>query len=330
MQQYSFSTAPASTTNAAYPGSLVGLIAKIGCIIFIVEAVIMMAFRAWGLTVSWATTFADSTLVTLISAPIIYYWAVRPFAEDAAAARQALIRQLEEARKLVEEKAHLTRTVQQCSKVTSCIYDRTLVRIGADLHDGPAQSLTFALLQLGQFEKVFESSGQTALVEEVRDVYRVIQGTVSEIRAIATGFTLPEIRDLNVQGVVNLVAHRHWLSTGVKAGIHVDDTCQNVSLSHRAAIYRFVQEALSNTHKHSSANRVTVRVETEPQLTVTVEDDGKGFDPSTVTNCGLGLTGIQARMSALFGSFEVLSAPGAGTTLVARFGSNLSGDGDCR
>jgi signal transduction histidine kinase len=80
-----------------------------------------------------------------------------------------------------------------------------------------------------------------------------------------------------------------------------------------------VQEALTNTRKHSRARRVSVRIDCSgTTATLAIEDDGVGFDPARVRGRGLGLIGIQERIMELGGSLVIRSRPGKGTVLSAK------------
>lgn len=82
----------------------------------------------------------------------------------------------------------------------------------------------------------------------------------------------------------------------------------------RTAVYRIVQEALQNAIRHASAKKVTIVVRREERrLLIVIQDDGKGFDPKVKR--GLGLLGIQERVSHLNGTFRVESALGRGAIL---------------
>jgi signal transduction histidine kinase len=85
------------------------------------------------------------------------------------------------------------------------------------------------------------------------------------------------------------------------------------------AMYRIVQEALSNAAKHGNAKRAVVEVhEDETNVRVSVRDDGCGFDPSAHTE-GFGLLGMNERVQLLDGTLDVDSSPGRGTTIAASF-----------
>jgi signal transduction histidine kinase len=123
--------------------------------------------------------------------------------------------------------------------------------------------------------------------------------------------------------VVELAVHRHKLATGADARIEIEAT-PHASQIQKASIYRVIQESLSNAYKHGKATIVNVRVANTPDLTVTITDDGQGFDTTTVVNKGLGLVGMRARVESLRGHFKITSILGRGTTVLARFGDASS------
>ena len=83
------------------------------------------------------------------------------------------------------------------------------------------------------------------------------------------------------------------------------------------ALYRIVQEALTNAVKHAGANHVSVVVTRKStSVQVMIEDDGGGFDLRAASTRGLGLLGMRERVELLDGTFEIDTAPGAGTTLI--------------
>jgi signal transduction histidine kinase len=83
------------------------------------------------------------------------------------------------------------------------------------------------------------------------------------------------------------------------------------------ALYRIVQEALTNTVKHAQAQHVSIFLTwREGGAAAVIEDDGRGFDPQHGTE-GLGLLGMRERLALLGGSLAIESSPGSGTTLVA-------------
>jgi signal transduction histidine kinase len=83
-------------------------------------------------------------------------------------------------------------------------------------------------------------------------------------------------------------------------------------------LYRLLQEALTNVARHARAHRAWVVLSRDKDMiTLSVEDDGKGFDYSTDTRSGIGLLGMQERIRLLGGQLELESQPQAGARLVA-------------
>jgi signal transduction histidine kinase len=96
--------------------------------------------------------------------------------------------------------------------------------------------------------------------------------------------------------------------------VDAEGVSEELPEEHKTGVYRIVQEALHNGVQHAEAHRIVVTVKQEAQrLRVTIEDDGKGFDPSRTK--GMGLLGIEERVSHLGGTFAVESQPGRGATL---------------
>jgi signal transduction histidine kinase len=82
------------------------------------------------------------------------------------------------------------------------------------------------------------------------------------------------------------------------------------------ALYRIVQESLTNVVKHARARRVSLVLQRRPRaVSIVIEDDGAGFDPSALDDHGLGLVGMRERLALVGGRLEVESSAGRGTTI---------------
>ena len=96
--------------------------------------------------------------------------------------------------------------------------------------------------------------------------------------------------------------------------VAAEDVSEDLPEEHKTCVYRIVQEALHNSVQHAEARtvRITVRQQ-EGRLLLSIQDDGKGFN--TQLERGMGLLGVQERVSNLGGAFAVDSGPGQGTIL---------------
>ena len=102
--------------------------------------------------------------------------------------------------------------------------------------------------------------------------------------------------------------------TGLVVNVRADNVPDELPEEHKTCIYRVVQEALHNISQHAGAQTVNIDVErTGERLNLTVDDDGRGFDPAR--SRGMGLIGMEERVANLGGSLNVHAAPGRGTRL---------------
>ncbi|MCC7499909.1 MAG: ATP-binding protein [Bryobacterales bacterium] len=187
--------------------------------------------------------------------------------------------------------------------------------ISRELHDQVGQSMSALLIDLGRAESKLRDT----------ETCREILGSARQIAAES----LARVRDLSLLlrpsmlDELGLVPALQWQArevmrrTNLKVKMIAGDLDHDLPDEHRTAVFRIVQEALHNCVKHAEATeaRVVFTVEADG-LTVSVQDNGKGFDPRRQK--GLGLLGIEERASHLGGIFSLDSAPGGGTALSVR------------
>jgi two-component system sensor histidine kinase UhpB len=192
-------------------------------------------------------------------------------------------------------------------------------RIARELHDETAQRLAALLIRLRILRTSADAGAMDAGLETLRaEIGEALEG----VRRYARGLRPPALDELGL--VPAIESHVRSLSeaTGLAIDAAADPEVDGLLPPEgELAVYRIVQEALSNVVRHSGARRVAVRVGREPGLVVvTVRDDGRGFSPRDVMSedgGGLGLFGMQERAGYLGGRVEVTSRPGAGTRVRA-------------
>jgi signal transduction histidine kinase len=102
--------------------------------------------------------------------------------------------------------------------------------------------------------------------------------------------------------------------SGIRVKVDATNVAEELPEEHKTCVYRVVQEALHNCVQHAAAHNVKITVDQQPTtLRLAIEDDGKGFAPQKER--GMGLLGIQERVSHLGGAFSIDSSPGRGTAL---------------
>lgn len=120
--------------------------------------------------------------------------------------------------------------------------------------------------------------------------------------------------DMDLTAAIEALVRRHEESTGVDCAWTVDLDTARVPPATATAVYRVLQEALTNSARHARAANLSVLLEaTEGGLALDVRDDGAGFAPGSAGRTAFGLRGMAERARSLGGAVTVESAPGAGT-----------------
>lgn len=220
----------------------------------------------------------------------------------------------------------LRKELQDAHSEGIAINEKFLRRIGADLHDGPAQFLALALLRLDDItaRSPAASSDLKADAEEARrakaidTVRSATQNALSEIRSISTGLALPEIKDRSSEDVIGLAINAFVAATQTKVTCELGPLPEQLPLAWTVCLFRFVQEGLSNGYRHAAGTDQSVRARcVEDCLQVEVADRGPGFDAAEAFSktSRLGLLGLRHRIESLGGSFHIASVRGDGTTI---------------
>jgi two-component system, NarL family, sensor histidine kinase UhpB len=189
-------------------------------------------------------------------------------------------------------------------------------RIARELHDGTAQTLAALRVQLRIARSVDDARTRTTLLERIS---ADLGEATEEVRRIAQGLRPPALDLLGLAPAIESCARQ----TSVAAGLALDAELAPVEglLSPEAelALYRIVQEAVSNVARHSGAGTLRVRLSYSGRfVTATVEDDGRGFAVAEeMSSGGLGLFGMQERAGYVGGTVEIDSEPGRGTRVRA-------------
>jgi signal transduction histidine kinase len=182
-------------------------------------------------------------------------------------------------------------------------------RLARELHDETGQALASILLGLRSLEAQVGT-------EPVASIRELVGRALDDVRRLTVELRPPALDDFGLgpalERLTTLTAER----SGLDIQLNVRSPLK-LSPDQETALYRVVQEALTNVIKHAGAHSVSIIVmPSGDAVRAVIEDDGAGFDPDRVRQGALGLVGIRERVALLGGRFEVESAPGEGTTLV--------------
>jgi len=196
--------------------------------------------------------------------------------------------------------------------------ERFLRRVGAELHDGPAQLISLALLRLDTLRPI-PADNQTKS-DAFEKIHNVLQDCLREIRHLSAGLAPPHLDNLLLCKVVDLAVRQHEQRTGTAVNASIHKLPTKISSLHKVCVYRLVQEGLNNAYRHAAGVGQAVRViNSGDELSVEVADSGPGFSPSNRSGDGLGLAGMRDRVESLGGKFSLETQLGAGTRIRASF-----------
>lgn len=213
---------------------------------------------------------------------------------------------------LAIENARLYEQAQQVAVL------RERQRLARELHDSVSQALYSIALgaRTAQtlIDRNLDEENQTMLSEPINHVLVLAEAGLAEMRALI--FELhPE--SLANEGLVRAIT-KQAAATRVRHGLDLQvNLCDEpeIPMELKLLLYRIAQEALHNIVKHAQAHQVVLElVWIGDQISLTIRDDGKGFDPA-VPSQGLGLRSMQERVAQVDGRFEVISIPGEGTVI---------------
>ncbi|WP_346269393.1 sensor histidine kinase [Rhizobium wenxiniae] len=209
---------------------------------------------------------------------------------------------------LLKQNRELHARVQKASQQTTAINERFLRRLGADLHDGPAQLIAYASLRIDSPAILGAQALREAREAEVTSIKKSLQEAMREIRSICHDLILPEIEAANFQDVILQAVQRHRERTGVPVALTMAAVGWQPSPAEKICVYRFVQETLNNGWRHAggSGQKVLQRLE-EHCVVVDVIDTGPGFDPTQIKPTSLGIAGLRERIESLGGRFDIVS-----------------------
>jgi signal transduction histidine kinase len=188
-------------------------------------------------------------------------------------------------------------------------------RLARELHDETGQALTSILLGLKALEEKLPDTGSRAAAAELREL---VVATLQDVRRLAVELRPSALDDFGLVAALERLTASIGEQTGIRIDFQPAITAGRLPAEVETALYRIVQESLTNVVKHAKARNVSVLLaRTDGAVKAVIEDDGGGFDPAERTGEGFGLLGMSERLALLGGRLEIESSEEAGTTIAA-------------
>lgn len=207
-------------------------------------------------------------------------------------------------------KARIERASGRVAEVT----ENYLRRIGAELHDGPAQLIGLAILKIEHIRRA-ETNAQRE--RQLQALDSILLDALLDIRTLSMGLMVPEIEKWHLPEIVSRVAHMHEQRTGTKVALQCCNASPPLSQAIKICVFRFLQEGLNNAFRHAGGAGQSVTCDLKGAiLTLSVEDSGNSIGTGEAPpGSGLGLIGLRERIESLGGAFEIAQRAEGGTRL---------------
>jgi len=192
------------------------------------------------------------------------------------------------------------------------------LRVAREIHDGPAQTLANIVLRLEIAGKLLEID-QSKVKQELQDLKHLVRTNLQDIRRIIFDLRPMALDDLGIVPALRKYLENFELNYGIEIEFKVEGRERRLAAAVEIALFRLIQEGMTNVAKHAHAKRVVISVQFQDECTAAcIKDFGDGFDvEQAFANPGehYGLIGMRERIEMFGGRMVVESKPGRGTSL---------------
>lgn len=204
--------------------------------------------------------------------------------------------------------------LQELSAHRDSAREEEKMRIAREIHDELGQQLTTLRLGLGTIGMEVQQSG-TVPVERVHRLTALVDKSIKTTRDVVAALR-PPVLDLGIEKAVQWLTVNAREQTGINCACEIADQLLPLDSYQKTALFRIVQESLTNIAKHAKANSALVSLKCEDgSYKLKIHDDGLGFDPHNVRRGSFGLIGMRERALMLRGDLQIDSKPSNGTTV---------------
>ena len=191
--------------------------------------------------------------------------------------------------------------------------------LARELHDELGQALTALKMDVTWvMEKL--SAGQETLVDKLEKMLLLLNGTVAAMRRISANLRPLMLDDLGIASAAAWLVDNFRERSGTECRLSITDPTFHLAEPYATAVFRILQEALTNIAKHALASLVEISIgEINGEVRLSIADNGRGFSATDPRKSdSFGLMGVRERVYMLNGSVDIDSAPGHGTVINVR------------
>ncbi|MBO1904307.1 sensor histidine kinase [Microvirga sp. 3-52] len=228
--------------------------------------------------------------------------------------RAALTERVSQLSELLRQNRILQGRIERAAQNATEDNERTLRRMGYDLHDGVAQLVSLALLRLDRIQ------GSRNDQDNLQKIQKALSDALNDTRNICKGLLLPEVQTLTLKEALLFMMRQHERRTGTEITCKIADLPEEAPQFVKIALCRYIQESLNNAFKHADGREQHVEVSWDGStVTVEVADNGPGMseESGSIGEPRMGLAGLRDRIESIGGALSIKSTPGNGTRIKA-------------
>jgi PAS domain S-box-containing protein len=210
--------------------------------------------------------------------------------------------------------------LRELAQAANSVREQEKSRIARELHDELAQALTALKMDVNWVTDRLGPVRDEALEEKLAAMQAMLDDTVAATRRISADLRPLMLDDLGLVPAVEWLVQGFSERSGILCDLRISEDDLELGEPYASAVFRILQESLTNVAKHAQASRVEMSVaRRDGAVTLTVQDNGRGFDPEDPRKPNsFGLMGLRERAYALGGTVEIRSRRGQGTKIDVR------------
>ena len=254
----------------------------------------------------------DGTIVYLETRAVPVTWQGQPAAQVVARDVTERKHANETLRSYAERLQGLSRRLMEVEEAERC-------NINRELHDRIGQNLSALSLSIDLIRSRLAKGSLRAVGTRLNAAQKLLEATTAQVRNVMAELHPPALDDYGLLAALRTYAEFFSAGAGIRIAVNGEDLVRRLSPIVEMAMFRVAQEALANAAKHARAQRIDVTLASTPdKVTLTISDDGTGFDTRRADTAGVswGLTIMRERAEAIGAALRIESSPGSGARVV--------------
>jgi signal transduction histidine kinase len=212
-----------------------------------------------------------------------------------------------------ERAEHAEGELRRLSRMLVRTQEEERKSLSRELHDAVGQMLSAMTMELGNLEAAM-ALAPSKFRERLDHARQLNAETLRGVRDLAMGLRPAMLDELGLGPALRWQAREFSRRSGIPVDVQIDGDLDGLPEAHRTCVYRIVQEGLTNCAKHARAKSIRISIYGRADwLSLSIQDDGAGFDINAAGDRGLGLIGIEERARELDGKVKIITQPGKGT-----------------